>query len=110
MTPEHGITKKDVAEIETVWNMADEIIGIAVQRVMFKCQSEGSGVESGALMLLGLEIALLRQAARMSLYARDYAGAKSDEEIFAAGARDQFRDVAVNFEDEPKTNGKEGST
>jgi hypothetical protein len=104
--PEDGVTKEDVDEIETVWHMADEIIGIAVQRVMFKCQSEDSGVESGALMLLGIEIALIRQAARMALYGRDYAGAKSDEETFAAGARDQFRDVAQAFEDEPtKTNG-----
>jgi hypothetical protein len=100
-----GVTKENVDEIMTVWQIADEIIGIAVQRIMFKCQEEDSGVESGALMLLGIEIALLRQAARMELYGRDYCGGKADEEIFAAGARDQFRDVAKAFETE---DGKEG--
>jgi hypothetical protein len=113
-TPEpghKGVTREEVDEIMAVWHMADEIIGIAVQRVMFKCQEKDSGVEDGALMLLGIEIALLRQAARMSLYGRDYAGAKGDAETFAKTAVDQFREVAEAFDDEPikPTDGKEAS-
>jgi|SRR5262252_2452682 len=91
-------TKTIGDEIATVWNMADEAISIAVQHVMLKCQKASSPIDDARIVLIGIEIALRRQAARFALYRRDLGDTTSDEETFVADARAAFREISATFD------------
>jgi hypothetical protein len=81
----NDVSEQNVDEVMAAYEEAEEMLGLLVQR--FACQRPDI---SPAMRLLGLEVALLRAAARQALIAGELFGAPTPRASYLTLARQQY--------------------
>jgi hypothetical protein len=91
------MTEDEIQQIADSIHDAEEYLQLAVMKFFAKHRNDSDP----QLMFLGLEMALLRHAARVAVIMRDVCGAQNTKKFFIKEARHQYVDAGKYLSEKP---------